>query len=61
MTLLMILDQISQEIDNKKYSIGLVLDLSTAFDMIDHHILLQKLENYGIRGKALKRFSSYLS
>ena len=53
MALLTMLDQISQEIDNKKYSIGLFLNLSKAFDMIDHHILLQKLANYGIRGNAL--------
>ena len=61
MALLIMLDQISQKIDNKKYSIGLFLDLSKAFDTNDHHILLQKLANYGIRGNALKRLSSYLS
>ena len=61
MALLMMLDQISQEIDNKKYSIGLFLDLSKAFDTIDQHMLLQKIANYGIRGNALKWLSSYLS
>ena len=47
--LLTMLDQISQEIDNNKYSIELFLDLSKAFDTIDHHILLQKLANYGFK------------
>ena len=61
MALLKIHDQISQEIDNYKSSIGLFLDLSKAFNTIDHHILLQKLENYDIRGNALKCVSSYLS
>ena len=61
MALLAMLDQISQEIDNKKYSNGLFLDLSKAFDTIDHHILLQKLSNYDIRDNALKWLSSYLS
>ena len=61
MALLTILDQISQEIDNKKYSVELFLDLSKAFDTIDHHILLQKLANYDIRGNTLNWLSSYLS
>ena len=54
MALLTMIDQISQEIDNKNYSIGLFMDLSKGFDTIDHHIFLQKLANYGIRGNALK-------
>ena len=51
---------ISQQLDNGKYCIGLFMDLSKAFDTIDHHILLNKLQSYGIRGLPLKWFESYL-
>ena len=56
MALLNIIDQISTEIDNRRYSVGIFLDLSKAFDTIDHNILLTKPEIYGIRGVALQWF-----
>ena len=42
-------DQIHKSFENDNYTLGLFIDLSKAFDTIDHAILLKKLENYGIK------------
>ena len=53
-------DRIQKAIEDKQYSCGIFLDLSKAFDTVDHQILLHKLEAYGIRGIVNDRFKSYL-
>ena len=57
-----ITNDILSSLDNKQCSFLLFLDLSAAFDTIDHSILLSLLQSkYGINGTVLKWICSYLS
>jgi hypothetical protein len=47
-------------LDEKETSIGLFLDLSKAFDLVDHDILLRKMARMGIQGVTLRWFQTYL-
>src|SRR6478672_5880655 len=60
LAILDVVDQISMSIDDGKYAIGIFLDLSKAFDTINHKILFDKLYRCGIRGNALDWIKSYL-
>src|SRR5215813_13010952 len=54
-------NNIKHNMDNSMLTGGVFLDLSKAFDMIPHSILMKKLYNYAIRGKAYDILESYLT
>ena len=44
-----------------RHTVSIMLDLSKAFDTLQHTVIFAKLEKYGIRGNCLSWFKSYLS
>ena len=61
MALIDMTNKITKGFKNNYISVGILLDLSKAFDTINHSILLHKLGYYGVRGTSLNWFTSYLS
>ena len=49
MVLIQLVNNIVSAMDNRESTAGVFQDLSKAFDTIDHHILPNKLDHYGIR------------
>ena len=60
--LLKIMDDLYRIVDRKKAAVLISLDLSAAFDTIDHAILIQRMEKrFGISGKTLTWIRNYIS
>jgi hypothetical protein len=54
------IEKVYKSLDQRETNIGIFLDLSKAFDLVDHDILLWKMSKMGVRGVAWKWFKSYL-
>ena len=52
---------ITSSFEKVEYTFGVFIDLSKAFDTVDHQILIKKLQYYGINGAASEWFKSYVS
>ena len=55
-----LVEEITSSIDAENFSIGVFIDLKKAFDTVNHNLLIDKLEYYGIRGIAQEWLKSYL-
>ena len=54
-------DDILKCFDDKKFAIATFIDLSQAFECVDHDILLIKIKRYGVHSTRLRWISSYIS
>ena len=57
---MLVLNYIVNTLDKKQHYAALFVDLSTAFDSLDHELLLNRLSDIGIGDTAIKWFRNYL-
>ena len=57
--IIQLVDQINSNFEKDQYTLGVLTDLSKAFDTVDNKILITKLENYGIKGINLLWFNTW--
>lgn len=54
------LEHVFSKINDKELTLAVFCDLQKAFDCVDHTILLDKIEHYGLRGKIRLWIETYL-
>ena len=59
--IIQLVEEIYQNFEKNKYTLGVFIDLAKAFDTMDHKTLLRKMEIYGISGTTQKWFENYLT
>ena len=59
--IMQLIDQINNSFEKNHFTLGIFIDLSKAFDTVDHSILIKKLKLYGVKGNDLRWFESNLS
>ena len=59
--ILQLINEITENFSKNEYTLGVFIDLSKAFDTVNHEILLKKLEYYGIKDITNKWLLSYLT
>ena len=60
-TLIDITNKIQEAWDQGSFACGAFVDFRKACDIVDHNILLHKLNHYGVKGTESNWFKSYLS
>ena len=55
------IDKIHIGLEKRLHTVAIFMDLSKAFDVLDHHILAKKLKHYGFKGKFLNLLIDFVS
>ena len=55
------IERIQEALDKRILTIGIFIDLSKAYDVLNHELLLEKLLSYGVKGTTNLWFRSYLT
>ena len=56
-----LIDNINNSFEKNHFTLGVFVDLSKAFDTVDHYISITKLKQYGIQGNNVRWFETYFS